>query len=165
MTDAWCAGAPYSHRDLCPLRGVRRLAPILQCRGGRARVRRARSRVRRRGGTDREAESLSQAEHPSIFSGLPPSERQQLDGHVHAALAATNARTFSNRTAYVFDSTASFQRARQLMPALFGDRKGSRIVHGNETSESGCAMHRENVFVQASYDECARVRSILAGLS
>jgi hypothetical protein len=101
---------------------------------------------------------------PPIFGGLPKAKEGELDRHVRAVLAATNPRTYSNRVAYVFDSAASLTHARQLMPGTFNDRKGRRTVHGNETSESGCAMHRENVFVQASYDECARVRSILTGL-
>jgi len=98
------------------------------------------------------------------FFGLPPAKEHALDRHLWALLVEANPRTYTTREAYVFDSAASLQRAHQLVPGMLTDRKGSRTVKGNSTSESGCSMHRENVFVLASYQYCKRVRVILADL-
>jgi hypothetical protein len=100
---------------------------------------------------------------PSLL-GLPRAEEHEIDRHLRANLTASNPNTFSNRLVYVFDSASSLRLARQLFPGLFADRKARRTVRGNSTEESGCIMHRGNVIVEASYDECARVRAILADL-
>jgi hypothetical protein len=105
-----------------------------------------------------------QPSQPSDILRFPPSKERKLEAHLRAVLGTTNPRTFAMRMVYVFDSSASLQLARKLVPGMFKDRKGSRTVQGNTTSESGCAMHRENVFTQASYGECSRVRAILADL-
>lgn len=101
---------------------------------------------------------------PQSLFGLPPAEERALDRHVRAVLGATNRRTFATRLVYVFDSAASLQRAHRLVPGLLTDRKGSRTVEGNSASESFCAMHRTNVFVVATDQECAKMRVALADL-
>ncbi len=83
---------------------------------------------------------------------------------MRAVLGATNRRTFATRLVYVFDSAASLQRARRLVPGRLTDRTGSRTVKNNSTSESSCAMHRNNVFALASYQYCTRMRVALADL-
>jgi len=101
---------------------------------------------------------------PQSLFGLPPAKEHALDRQVRAVLTATNRRTFATRLVYVFDSAASLQRARRLVPGMLTDRKGSRTVKGNSTSESFCAMHRKNVFALASYQYCERMRVALADL-
>ena len=101
---------------------------------------------------------------PQSLFGLPAAKEHALDRHVRAVLVATNRRTFAIRLVYVFDSAASLQRARRLVPGMLTDRKGSRTVKGNSTGESACAMHRKNVFALASNQYCQRLRVILADL-
>ncbi len=101
---------------------------------------------------------------PQSLFGLPPGKEHALDQHVRAVLGATNRRTFATRLVYVFDSAASLQRARLLVPGMLTDRKGSRTVKGNSTSQSSCAMHRKNVFALASYQYCTKMREALAKL-
>jgi hypothetical protein len=98
------------------------------------------------------------------FFGLPLAKEHELDRHLRALLTATNPTIPSGRVVYVFDSASSLRLGQRLFPGLLADRKGRRIVRGNSTEESGCIMHRENVVAEASYDECARIRAILADL-
>lgn len=101
---------------------------------------------------------------PASLFGLPPATERALDRHVRAVLGATNRRTFATRLVYVFDSAASLQRARRLVPRMLTDRKGSRTAKGNSTSESACAMNRKNVFALASFQYCTKLRVALADL-
>jgi hypothetical protein len=101
---------------------------------------------------------------PQSLFGLPPAEEHTVDRHVRAVLGATNRRTFVTRFVYVFDSAASLQRARRLEPGMLSDRKGSRTANGISTSETACAMHRENVFALAGYQDCQRMRAAFADL-
>jgi hypothetical protein len=99
----------------------------------------------------------------SVF-GLPRPKEHALDRHLRGVLAWTNPRTFSVRFAYIFDSSASLKRARRLDPRMLSDHKGHLTVTKNSTSESGCAMHRENVFIMAAAQYCTRMRAILSDL-
>jgi hypothetical protein len=93
----------------------------------------------------------------------PFNSARRVEPHVRGFLVASNGSTFSSEEVWVFDSAASARLAQRLVRG-FGNRKATRVVHGNSTTETGFARREGNLIVTGSADRWPDVRAALADL-